>query len=553
MLSFASYYSMKTRFAPSPTGTLHIGGARTALYNYLLAKKQGGPFVLRIEDTDAERNTLESLHNLIEELTWLGLTWDEGPKTQDPTQFQGDYGPYCQSQRHAIYHEYAEKLLAKGQAYYCFADEETIEQQREASADKYRFQFQSPWKSLPLAEAKQKLANGESAVVRYRNTHQNDIFRFDDLVRGPIELPGDMVGDFVLLRRDGSPVYNFCCAVDDATMAITHILRGEEHLPNTLRQLMIYEALGLPKPAFGHLSLILDQDQKKLSKRSGASSISDFRELGYTPEGLLNYLALLGWSDPEHREILSLDDMVASFSTDRLNPAAPMYDMDKMRWVNSQHLRKYSTNQLADAISPFISPLRLPQDPDWLIQALSFFQQDLHTLAEAHDIFRLYTLEPAEIADDAQEAFTWEHTPAVLRAWLDALLHEAAKLGDPNPQQALHTLLDSLTQTQNHDLEQALLAAKKSPDKISPSSLFSQAQSLCPASQEANLSAETYQSMVKAIQGSAGAKGKQLFMPIRIAMIGTPHGSDMKIIIQLLTLQQLILRAVYAYITAQTT
>lgn len=543
---------MKTRFAPSPTGTLHIGGARTALYNYLLAKKQGGPFVLRIEDTDAERNTQESLHNLLEELTWLGLTWDEGPKTHNPTQYHGDCGPYCQSQRHAIYHEHAEKLLAKGQAYYCFADEETIEQQREASADKYRFQFQSPWQSLPLAEARKKLANGEPAVVRYRNTHHDDIFRFDDLVRGPIELPGNMVGDFVLLRRDGSPVYNFCCAVDDATMAITHILRGEEHLPNTLRQLMIYEALDLPKPAFGHLSLILDQDQKKLSKRSGASSISDFRELGYTPEGLLNYLALLGWSDPEHREILSLDDMVASFSTERLNPAAPMYDMDKMRWVNSQHLRKYSTSRLADAITPFIAPLHLPQKPAWLIQALSFFQQDLHTLAEAFDIFRLYTLEPAVIADDAHEAFAWEHTPAILRAWLDALLTEAEKLGDPNPQQALHTLLDSLTQTQNHDLEQALLAAKKSPDKISPSSLFSQAQSLCPASQEANLGAETYQILVKAIQGSVGAKGKQLFMPIRIAMIGTPHGSDMKIIIQLLTLQQLILRAVYAYIAAQT-
>jgi nondiscriminating glutamyl-tRNA synthetase len=543
---------MKTRFAPSPTGTLHIGGARTALYNYLLAKKQGGPFVLRIEDTDAERNTQESLHNLLEELTWLGLTWDEGPKTHDPTQYHGDCGPYCQSQRHAIYHEHAEKLLAKGQAYYCFADEETIEQQREASADKYRFQFQSPWQSLPLAEARKKLANGEPAVVRYRNTHHDDIFRFDDLVRGPIELPGNMVGDFVLLRRDGSPVYNFCCAVDDATMAITHILRGEEHLPNTLRQLMIYEALDLPKPAFGHLSLILDQDQKKLSKRSGASSISDFRELGYTPEGLLNYLALLGWSDPEHREILSLDDMVASFSTERLNPAAPMYDMDKMRWVNSQHLRKYATSRLADAITPFIAPLHLPQKPAWLIQALSFFQQDLHTLAEAHDIFRLYTLEPAVIADDAHEAFAWEHTPAILHAWLDALLTEAEKLGDPNPKQALHTLLDSLTQTQNHDLEQALLAAKKSPDKISPSFLFSQAQSLCPASQEANLSAETYQILVKAIQGSVGAKGKQLFMPIRIAMIGTPHGSDMKIIIQLLTLQQLILRAVYATIAAQT-
>ncbi len=543
---------MKTRFAPSPTGTLHIGGARTALYNYLLAKKQGGPFVLRIEDTDAERNTQESLHNLLEELTWLGLSWDEGPNPQNPTQHHGTHGPYCQSQRHAIYHDHAEKLLEKGQAYYCFADEETIAEQREASADKYRFQFQSPWQSLSLAEAKHKLANGEQAVVRYRNTHQSDIFRFDDLVRGPIELPGNMVGDFVLLRRDGSPVYNFCCAVDDATMAITHILRGEEHLPNTLRQLMIYEALDLPKPEFGHLSLILDQEQKKLSKRSGASSISDFRELGYTPEGLLNYLALLGWSDPEHREILSLADMVASFSTERLNPAAPMYDMDKMRWVNSQHLKKYTTEQLVQAIQPFIASLNLPQDPAWLTQAVSFFRQDLHTLAEAQDLFRLYTLEPAHIASDAQEACDWEHTPAILRAWLDTLLLEAEKLGDPNPSQSLHTLLDTITQTQNNDLDQALSASKKNPHKISPSTLLTQAQMLCPLSQNTTLSAETYQSSMKAIQGTVGAKGKQLFMPVRIAMIGTPHGSDMKIIIQLLTLQQLILRATYACIAAPT-
>ncbi len=540
---------MKTRFAPSPTGTLHIGGARTALYNYLLAKKFGGTFVLRIEDTDAERNTQQSLTNLLEELTWLGLSWDEGPLPDNPSQFTGTHGPYCQSQRHALYQQYAQKLLHNGQAYYCFASEEDIEKQRESSPDKYSFKFNSPWQSLTLADTEKKLAQGEQAVIRYRNTHQKDIYRFTDLVRGPIELPGNMVGDFVLLRRDGSPVYNFCCAVDDAEMAITHILRGEEHLPNTLRQLMIYEALGLTKPEFGHLSLILDQDHKKLSKRSGASSISDFRNLGYTAEGLLNYLALLGWSDPEHREILSLSDMIASFSTDRLNPAAPMYDMDKMRWVNSQHVKAYPVEKLASAIQPFITSLNLPKDPAWIQQVLQHFHQDFHTLAEAQTILNGYTLQPPIVSNDAQEALSWEHSPQILQDWLTALLSTAEKIGDIQPDRSIQTLLDRWTGSPSTSLTEALSATQNHKSPLDPDWLQQQSREILKLSDQTTLSAEDYQALVKSLQKSIPAKGKQLFMPLRIAMIGTPHGSDMKIIIQLLTVKQLILRALNTILT----
>ncbi|MEC7608847.1 MAG: glutamate--tRNA ligase, partial [Verrucomicrobiota bacterium] len=286
---------VRTRFAPSPTGSLHIGGARTALYNYLLAKRYGGSFILRIEDTDKERNTQSSQDQLIQELHWLGLEWDEGPDLEG--QDRGDFGPYTQSQRGAVYHKYAQRLLEENKAFYCFASEEAIDQAREQTPNNVTFKFQSPYRDLPLHEAREKLKAGEEAVIRFRNDFHDRVFTMQDAVRGPVDLPSHMIGDFVILRADGSPVYNFCCAIDDALMEITHVLRGEEHLSNTLRQLMVLEALNLTPPTYGHLSLILDQEGKKLSKRTGASSVSDFMDAGYIPEGLLNYLALLGWSD----------------------------------------------------------------------------------------------------------------------------------------------------------------------------------------------------------------------------------------------------------------
>ena len=543
---------MKTRFAPSPTGSLHIGGARTALYNYLLAKRHHGSFVLRIEDTDQERNTQASLNSLLEELTWLGLTWDEGPKPTDAAQYNGPNGPYCQSQRHAIYQAYAEKLLKKDQAYYCFATEEEIADQKEASNETHSFKFQSPYRNLSLIDAEKKLSEGHQAVIRYKNTHQDEVFHFNDLVRGDIELPGNMIGDFVILRRDKSPVYNFCCAIDDATMEITHVLRGEEHLPNTLRQIMIYEALDLKKPAFGHLSLILDQDHKKLSKRSGASSISDFRKLGYTQEGLLNYLALLGWSDPDHREILSLSDLAESFSTDRLNPAAPMYDMEKLRWVNSQHIKAYPIEKLCQSIHPFIDNLDIPKDPEWLVKCLGFFHQDFHTLTEAPDILRGYTISPPAYTKDVADILEWDTTITVLSQWAEKLLQFTANLTESTVEKQIEQLHQALPDADTK-MSQSLDQLIENTLKNTPTLNYTAMSNALNLRDDVYLPLENYQALIKEIQKEQSIKGKQLFMPIRIAMIASPHGADMKIIIQILSLKQLILRSLSALVQARAT
>ncbi|MEC8063996.1 MAG: glutamate--tRNA ligase [Pseudomonadota bacterium] len=541
---------MKTRFAPSPTGSLHIGGARTALYNYLLAKRHNGCFVLRIEDTDQERNTQASLQSLLEELTWLGLDWDEGPKPTDTTQYNGPNGPYCQSQRHTIYQSYAEKLLQKGFAYYCFATEEEIAAQKEASNETHSFKFQSPYRNLSLAEAEKKRAEGHQAVIRYKNTHQDEVFHFNDLVRGDIELPGNMIGDFVILRRDKSPVYNFCCAIDDATMEITLVLRGEEHLPNTLRQLMIYEALDLKKPDFGHLSLILDQDHKKLSKRSGASSISDFRKLGYTQEGLLNYLALLGWSDPEHREILSLSELAASFCTDRLNPAAPMYDMEKLRWVNSQQIKTYPTEKLYQSIQPFIRDLDIPKDPEWLKKCIGFFHQDFHTLAEAPAILRGFTTLPPLYTKDVEDVLKWETTNTVLFQWAEKLFNYACSMEGISPEIQINKLSKALLPSEKTTCNTIAILIKNLKNKPI-NNIYQTISDSLTINAEFYLPVENYQALVKEIQKEKSIKGKQLFMPIRIAMIASPHGADMKIIIQILTLKQLIIRSLSALIQEQ--
>jgi len=525
--------SIRTRFAPSPTGSLHIGGARTALYNYLLAKSHGGEFILRIEDTDKERNDSTQQQQLLQELEWLGLNWDEGPdpKTLDAI---GAHGPYLQSQRSAIYHDYAAQLLQQGLAFYCFASSDEIEAQREQHSNPQAFQFQSPDREQPLAAAKKRLEAGEKAVVRFKNNFQDQVFALHDLVRGHIELHGHSIGDFVLLRADGSPVYNFCCVVDDALMQISHVLRGEEHLPNTLRQMMLYRALKFDMPAFGHLSLILGDDHKKLSKRSGASSISDFQSQGYLAPALLNYLALLGWSDPQHREILSLDAMGKVFSTDRLHAAAPMYDLQKLKWVNTQYIHALEPKQLWDKISPILSQaLDLPQQPEWQLRSIEYFQQDLHTLQDAIKVYRPYESAVPLLDAHALTVLQWPSTTALLQRWIELL--------SPNHQQLLEQLSSNNT---------AITPVKSLTDAEQQQILDNQSYR-CHHT-DANLmtkhlSPEEYKAIVKQLQQQLNLKGKQLFMPLRIAMIGSADGPELTRVISLLSHEQLIERALFAY------
>ena len=554
--------TVRTRFAPSPTGSLHIGGARTALYNYLLAKKLGGQFILRIEDTDTERNSQAALEQLLHELHWLGLHWDEGLSLEDMTSF-GPHAPYQQSQRDEIYQGYADQLLTSGHAYYCFADEATIEAHREQHKDKPHVHFVSPDRALSIDDAKKRLENGEKAVIRFKNDHQDESFELHDLVRGEITFPGHMIGDFIILRADSRPVYNFCCAIDDCTMQITHVLRGEEHLPNTLRQLMIIDALGLSRPQYGHLSLILGEGNKKLSKREGAASVSDFQQQGFTPEGLINYLALLGWSDPEGRELLSLKELEQAFSTERLHAAAPHFDLQKLRWVNHKQLQSFSPDQLLKACLPFLKSANLvpKQGLAWLEQTLPLFQEDLHTLDDCCAIFAKLCDHSALLTESAKEVLAWEHVQAILNDWLSSLLESLSDvditLNNPDSVSTYLKHFDGKTTTYVELIHYLLEAVSKDShaEKMLPNTLYQLLDKVTAGGSDAlkgqlagYLSPEAYAGIAKTLQDKHGVKGKQLFMPLRVAILGNNQGMDLKLACSLIPVGSLIKRALYALI-----
>lgn len=483
----ATSKQVRVRFAPSPTGYLHVGGARSALYNYMYAKKNGGKFILRIEDTDEARSTQESLRGVVDDLAWLGLMWDEGV-TVDTLEDMGPHAPYRQSQRLHIYKDVAEQLLREGKAYYCFLTDPEIEAQREkALAEGRSPHVNSPYQDLSLAEAQAKLKAGERAVVRFKTRELKKDYIFQDHIRGEVKFPSDMVGDFVLLRSDGMPVYNFCCVVDDHMMAITHVLRAEEHLPNTLRQMMIYEAMNWEKPEFGHVSLVLDDDRQKLSKRKGAVACGMFKDEGYLPSAILNFIALLGWSHPEGKEIMSLDEMIEGFYLDRLNPSGAVFDRVKLKWMNSVHLRALSNADLWKAIEPFLAREKfdLPKDPAWQDRSLSVFKNYMEILSDAIELYRPLNDASYVIQDESKEVMAFEQTKPVLLAWKELLIQ--------------------------HPRE--------------------------------DFTEEEFLKMQDEVKNRTGAKGKNLFMPIRVAIIGKPHGAELKILVPLMTKKSLLERA----------
>lgn len=477
---------VRVRFAPSPTGYLHVGGARTALYNYLYAKKSGGKFILRIEDTDEARSTEESLRGVVDDLVWLGLKWDEGV-TADTLKDMGPHAPYRQSQRLGIYKEVAEKLLSEGKAYYCFLKDEEIEVQREQALKEGRSpHVNSPYQDMPVAEARAKMANGEKAVVRFKTHHLKKDYQFVDHIRGEVKFPSDMVGDFVLLRSDGMPVYNFCCVVDDHLMQISHVLRAEEHLPNTLRQMMIYEAMGWSIPEFAHMSLILDEDRQKLSKRKGAVACGQFKDEGYLPSAILNFIALLGWSHPDGKEIMNLDDMISGFSLDRLHPSGAVFDRVKLKWMNSVHLRALPNEEIWKQIQPFLAreKFELPKDPAWQIRSVEVFKSYMEILSDAIELYRPLNDSSFVIHDESQEVLAFDSTKAVLMTWKELLLAHSGQ----------------------EFTEQEFLAIQDE------------------------------------VKNKVGVKGKHLFMPIRVAIIGKPHGAELKILVPLMNKASLLAR-----------
>ena len=465
---------VKTRFAPSPTGSLHIGGARTALYNYLYARKNQGPFVLRIEDTDQERHVEESQFQQVNDLTWLGLSWDEGLMPNG--EMKGPAGSYRQSERRDIYRGYVDQFLQSGQAFYCFLSDEEIDTQRQQCIEaKKPFQLKSPWRELSISEAKQK-ALTQDYTIRFRNDQQGSV-QFKDLVRGVIDLTCETVGDFVLMRSGGMPVYNFSCVVDDHLMDITHVLRGEEHLPNTLKQILIYRALGWSEPQFGHLSVIVGQDRKKLSKRDAAVSVIDFKKEGFLPEALVNGMALLGWSDPDGRDIISLSDMIEAFSIERLNAAPAAFDREKLLWINAQYIRAMSPEMLFDRLLSQMPQASFLADmnPEDIIPMIALYQTNVSTLAELCE--RLTMIVGAfSLSPEAEEVLAWPETALVLRTW-QGMLHED-------------------DQAVRNDFKSALDTLKE----------------------------------------KTGLKGKFLFMPLRVAFIGQAHGAELTDLVQVMPL-----------------
>jgi glutamyl-tRNA synthetase len=399
---------VRVRFAPSPTGFLHVGGARTAIYNDLLRQSVGGAFVLRIEDTDRERSDPAMTRQIQSALAWIGTAWDEGP--------------FLQSERLARHRERGEELLAAGAAYRCFCTAELLDEQR-AEAEKRGVAFRYPRTCLGLtaAEVAARIAAGERFALRFRMP--DDHIRFTDLVRGDMDFPPDALDDFILLRSDGSPTYHMSVVCDDIDMRITHVIRGEDHLSNTPKHIPLFQALGGQVPVFGHLPLILGTDKKRLSKRSGATSVEEFHAEGILPQALYNYLALLGWSPGGDREILSRAEMIALFSVDRLNASPAVFDREKLTWVNAQYLSSLPLAELLPHLQPFLAEAGLggPDiDPHRLAAAIELHRGRVHTLRELAAVLVPYFRDRLDYPPDAISKFAADpDLPAHLAALRD--------------------------------------------------------------------------------------------------------------------------------------
>ncbi|MGM0438865.1 MAG: glutamate--tRNA ligase [Patescibacteria group bacterium] len=338
----------RVRFAPSPTGLFHVGSARVALVNYLFSKKNNGKFVLRIEDTDKERSKKEYEINIIESLEWLGLDYDEGPNKG------GEYGPYRQSERRDIYKKYTEKLLDKGHAYRCFCDEKELEKEREAQREKGEAPtYSGKCRNLSEEEVEEKLKKGEDYVIRMK-VNKGETVSFEDKIRGKVTFETDVIGDYVIAKDEETPLYNLACAIDDYEMKISHVIRGEDHISNTPKQVLIQNALGFNEITYAHLPLILAPDKSKLSKRFGAVSVTEYQKQGFLPEALDNFLALLGWSPGDDREFFTLPELEKEFTLDRCKKSGAVFNKEKLTYINTLHIKKANPERLAKLCIPYL-------------------------------------------------------------------------------------------------------------------------------------------------------------------------------------------------------
>ncbi|HPT84143.1 MAG TPA: glutamate--tRNA ligase [Limnochordia bacterium] len=423
--------TVRVRFAPSPTGYLHVGGARTALFNWLYARQHQGVFVLRIEDTDLARSTEESVQVILDALEYLGLDWDEGPRKG------GSYGPYFQSERLDLYRQYVQKLMDMGRAYKCYCTPEELDKKREEQIKRGEStKYDRHCLNLTPEEEAKYQAEGRIPVIRFRSLDEGTT-EVDDLIRGKVRFDNvAQVDDFVIMKSDGMPTYNFAVVIDDALMRITHVIRGEDHLSNTPKQIQIYEALGFPVPRFAHIPMILGPDKALLSKRHGATSVLQFKENGYLPAAMVNYLALLGWSYDDSQTLFSVEELVEKFSLDKVSKNPAVFDLQKLDWMNGVYIRELPVEELFAHVLPYwqragLMPLEVNQElREYSLRILKELQPRMKLLAEAVELARYFFDDQYEYNPEAVDRIlTKPQTIEILR-YLADVVAEAPQLDE---------------------------------------------------------------------------------------------------------------------------
>jgi len=473
MMSFVP----RVRFAPSPTGDLHVGNARTALFNWLFARRYGGQFILRIEDTDQVRTTKDYEESLLKDLRWLSLNWDEGPGKG------GGFGPYHQIERLHIYESFLQKLAADDKIYPCYCSEEELKAERTGLlAMKMMPRYMGKCRHLSNEERKKREGEGRKPAFRFKV--ERGPITFDDLIRGAMKFEGDAIGDFILVRSNGIPAYNFAVVVDDHLMRITHVIRGEDHLSNTAMQLLIYKAFGVAPPVFAHHALILGKDRTKLSKRHGSVSVREFRDRGILPEALLNYLALLGSSLDEGKEVASIHEIMEMFSLEKAGKSGAVFDEDKLRWLNGIHIRRDTTEKLTERLIPFIRDAGYDIetfDRSWIYRVVDAVRDNLVTLSDLGENLDMFIDDRYHLTDEA-----------------------ASLIRQPDAGKVIDALRDILQQE----------------------------------SVEKNL----YHDVVRRVNEKTGVKGRELLMPIRAAITGRTSGAELDRIFAILGRESILKR-----------
>ncbi len=475
--------SVRVRFAPSPTGFMHVGNARTALFNFLFARHEGGKFILRIEDTDVERHSEEAVNAIYSSLKWMGLNWDEGPD------IGGEFGPYRQSERFDLYRKYVEELKNKGLVYECYCTQEELEQMRKEQLSRGEPpRYTGKCRSLTESEKERFKKEGRKPVLRFK-VPENETVSWNDIIKGNISINSSQIGgDFVVVRSNGIPVYNFVVVVDDALMRISHVIRGEDHISNTPKQILLYRAFGFDIPKFAHMPMILGEDRSKLSKRHGSTNVEDFRKAGYLPEAFVNFLSLLGWYPKDGKEILSLEELIERFDLKDVGTSPAIFNVEKLNWMNQVYIRHYPIDKLTELIIPYLKSAGLLSEEfnfDWLKKVVEATRDYLTVLSDAPKYMEVFLKDEFDFSEKALNFISDQHVK-VIESFLERV----------------------------KDIEE--------------------------------FSSDSFKKAIKEVGKELGVKGKNLFMPIRIALTGSTEGVELDQLVSILGKERVIKRLKYS-------